>query len=672
MALTSLLLGLFLSAGAWQGPTGEIRGSVVVPKNDSAPAAVVVFLSPSSAKVGEPARPRLAYSQVECPVRERRFSCRVPVGVLDLRLRPSGYVAQYRWGAEVRAGQATELGSFAFMSGASVVGWVVGAEGPIDPRSCRIQLQPNVSQASALAGPRGAARRQTMSEATRPNERGFFHLDGIRRGVYTLIATQPGFAPTRVPFLSVHENGETDAGRIELYLPADVRFQVNPALDPLDRRWKIELWSGSAKSFSSLNVEKTVTAGEDGSFTIRALAPGHYAIRVSDPAGSAVGWQEIDLPTRESPIAIDLRFVWVDGRLRLGERPLAGDIWFGGRNGLVAIRMNADEEGRFAGLLPRPGVWRVDVETEGAGLHLSRLKVTVPKRAVGEKAKVEIRLPDTRVRGTVVDPEGAPAAGAQVLLLDDVGPARATTAEDGTFRFLGVSPGDVLLSAEQGDSQSDDVTVGVSENSDSPEVQLLLRRYQRLRGRLVGGDGPLQGVEIMAFPLLGVQALGSSPTATDQDGVFETKVPAGSLAVEIVAFPPGYALVVQPALLPSSEPIVLHARTDGGALRLRFPATPADEMPSTSWVALFTEAGFLDESLLRLWAGLNGVTSDDAHDLFAPALPPGSYRVCRVPESTPIATRLRLAAGGLRSGELSCVEGEIVAGAELVLRVPED
>jgi len=235
-----------------------------------------------------------------------------------------------------------------------------------------------------------------------------------------------------------------------------------------------------------------------------------------------------------------------------------------------------------------------------------------------------------------------------------------------------VSPGEVVLSAERGDLQSDEAAVRVSEDHDTPEVRLQLRRKEILRGRLVAGGAPLPGVQVLALPLQGGQLLASGAASTDQDGAFEVRVPAGSMAAEIVAFPPGFALLVQPALLPSSEPIVLHAQTDGGALRLRFPASSGDDAPLISRAAIFTNGGFLDEVLLRQWAGLNGVTGNDAHELFAPELPPGPYRVCRVSQSLPVAARLRLTAGGAGASSLSCVEGEVFAGSELVLRVPED
>ena len=61
--------------------------------------------------------------------------------------------------------------------------------------------------------------------------------------------------------------------------------------------------------------------------------------------------------------------------------------------------MNADEEGRFHGVLPRPGKWNVSVVAEDLDLERELRKIEVEPSKITEVADLEIRIPATDLQG---------------------------------------------------------------------------------------------------------------------------------------------------------------------------------------------------------------------------------------------------------------------------------
>jgi uncharacterized GH25 family protein len=76
--------------------------------------------------------------------------------------------------------------------------------------------------------------------------------------------------------------------------------------------------------------------------------------------------------------------------------------------------MESDDEGRFHGILPREGPWRIEVQAaEPAFSTWARAEVDAGRAG---KATLDIRLPDTRIFGHVVDEQGKPVARADVIV----------------------------------------------------------------------------------------------------------------------------------------------------------------------------------------------------------------------------------------------------------------
>jgi uncharacterized surface anchored protein len=149
---------------------------------------------------------------------------------------------------------------------------------------------------------------------------------------------------------------------------------------------------------------------------------------------------------------------------------------------------------------------------------------------VVEDETTTVELPLGRgavVRGRVTDEQGAPIAGADVMILDadfarvraqrttHVGPATAETAEDGSFTVSGVEPGDAQLSVRK----QGYVAIRKAIQADGEtSVDVQLSRGLSLSGIVTRGGKPVAGATVGAStPAVGGE---HQPAVTDDDGRF--------------------------------------------------------------------------------------------------------------------------------------------------------
>src|SRR5258708_5592633 len=98
-------------------PSSRIKGTVVAAEDGPKVTSLEIGFQLQSTP------PRT--SHVECPVvANGAWTCELPAGMADLRLKSRGYMAQYRWNAKLPAGGETDLGPLVLKRGASVVGRV--------------------------------------------------------------------------------------------------------------------------------------------------------------------------------------------------------------------------------------------------------------------------------------------------------------------------------------------------------------------------------------------------------------------------------------------------------------------------------------------------------------------------------------------------------------------
>jgi hypothetical protein len=658
-------------------PAGEVAGTVRLPAAEKLPAELTVRFN-SSPDPGK--APLFPETIVTCPVRdtgakgtiaEGAFSCQVPAGKLDLRLRARGFVSHFRWGVTVAPGKSYPAGTLSLVRGASVIGRVDTAEGALSAETCKVELKPLA--AGRGTSPEDLERRGGLGLTTSVDRRGFFHFEGVKPGSYILSASQPGYAPAEIFPVSVLEGAESDV-RQPLLLQRALTLEVilDPPLDPWSQSWTVDLDKESAVPFSAESIGQAEPAGE-GRFLRKGLSPGDYWIEVRDSRGSAFASSEVTLAPGGAPVEIRLPLVWVEGEVRLGDEPLAAQLWFGGETGRERILMRSDAEGEFSGVLPHGGEWEVDLDAASPVVRRRVRKVAVREDKDTGRARVRIEVPDTRLAGEVVNEKGDKAPGARVAMVElETGrPSFVTADREGRFEAAGLPEGAVTLLASVADARSDELVVQLSEDSPATSLRLVLRKVREVRGVVASPSGGVPGARVLALPRGGGAAMwpAALQAVADVEGRFTLKVPAGVASLQVVVLPPGFALTQLRLDDLSQETLTLPVSAQGGTLRI-VPGDPAGEAdpsdPASERLIVWNAGAVTDATLLGAWAAMNGAPAPGPAGLVVPGVQPGAYVACW--------TDLAGAYASLQQGApipgLACASGVLSAGAELTLERP--
>ena len=625
-------------------PTGALEARVRPPRDGPPPAQLQVRFAPA------PGAGELPQATIACPVERGRWRCEVPAGLLDLRIHAPGLIPFYRWGEKITAGRIVSLGELQLKRGASVAGRIETVNGVPPDHACRVRLE-----ARRLAGPGSRAEvermRATALEA-RSNPRGWFEFSGVPPGSYAVKLEEKGFAPVERAPIVVEEGLQLELLEpLVLAPPLGLEVEISPPLGPSEQPWRLRL----SRRLSGDDVKDDTrhgTASREGRWRQSNLAPGRYLLFVTDDHGNQWASEEVEVARGAPPVTIEVGGVEVRGRVLLGHDPVAATLWFGGRRGGQRIRMEADEKGKFTGVLPRAGKWPVDVSADALAGITPTVKVEVP--AGKRVAEIEIRIPDTRLAGDVVDSQGTPAAGASVHLM--TGEGGETTADAaGKFAFRGVPSGAAGLEASLGDETSGPVQATIAEGSDSPTVHLVLGKQLVLHGTVATGSGPVPGAMLIGVPSVATVPFGRSAQAqTDVTGSFELRVPQGTQTLTLFVFALGYAMRMLPVTVDPAQFLDIAVEPAGGTLVLEVPAGP----PA---VVVHGDA-FSLESILGMWARMQGSRPPDAGGpLVVPNVEAGPYSLC-------------VQKGALRSGSAppasQCASGMLAPQGRLELRLP--
>lgn len=647
-------------------PETRLRGRLRPPQGHALPASVGVRLQRAGSSSG---RSGFAGASLLCPVDEKgQLDCRAPrVAGVDLRLRTPGYASRFFWDLDLSAGAAHDLGIVALTPGASVVG--------------RVEVPPGfavgdvVARLAPLAGaaPRdGGDRvdRQVGSEAV-PDGRGFFAFEGLAAGAYRLEVRHPGLAAFEMVPVRVIDGGQTEvAETIVLAEPAPLRLLFDPPFDPYGEDWAVELFQhvGPAQR-SRVLADRTLRA--TSGFLEAVAAPAPYEVRVLDSRGVRVATVEVIFDAGGESRLIEVRPIFVDGLVTLGDEPLRARVTFRGSS---TFEMESDADGIFQGYLPTAGEWDVEVVADEPPVRRRTRAVEVEVEEGGARAALHLRVPDTRLRGTVVDERGTPVEGATVTVTDPLLSTRevtATTDGEGEVEIHGLDAGTLQARAELRRGEGEEVSSAPANvelrEGDAAEVRLVLRPHARLRGRLVAAGGnpvPNAWVEALPFDAAGVfDAAFAQPRSTDAAGRFDLSLPRSTAAVHLTALAPGHPLTQWEVELGDVGDLVLGSAA--GTLIVELPGRVADvpwSDPTAPRPWLVTTTGKLPLSLLGQWAGANGVAWErDDPRLVLPSLAPGGYSVCWLGAHEAM---LRTAGG------TGCVGGEIAGGGALTLRLP--
>jgi len=187
-----------------------------------------------------------------------------------------------------------------------------------------------------------------------------------------------------------------------------------------------------------------VTSRAVGAEPVRfeGLPTGMYVVALHGSAPTERFFQKINVGADDERILrLNVPKRRLTGQLTMGGKPLGGvivtlqhDTWN------WTSRLTADADGRISAPLWDEGDYLVDLR-EG--------NLTAPVKLMaalgGAEAKLDVALPNRRIRGVVVDEQGNPIAKVKVILRGEreglIAPIPILTTKDGRFDYPGIEPG---------------------------------------------------------------------------------------------------------------------------------------------------------------------------------------------------------------------------------------
>ncbi|BDG03984.1 carboxypeptidase regulatory-like domain-containing protein [Anaeromyxobacter oryzae] len=278
--------------------------------------------------------------------------------------------------------------------------------------------------------------------------------DGLARvpsrpGAYLVAVRAPGLA-TGVAELIRAPGAEATHVEVALAPPAalDGVVRVRGAGTPVAAR--VTLVPAGARVLTALDAPPeesvSVVADGDGRFSAEGLAPGTWTVLVGAPGLHPVRVERVAVP-RAAPLAVELEpLATLSGEVALASgRPATGATVRAVSRAHAASAI-ADASGRFVLAVPA-GEYALLAAAPG---EAGALDAAVAVGPGGTARGLALRLgPAAVLDGVAVRADGAPAAGADVVLLrHDAGGrvARTAAGADGRFTLRDVAPGAYDLS----------------------------------------------------------------------------------------------------------------------------------------------------------------------------------------------------------------------------------
>lgn len=435
------------------------------------------------------------------------------------------------------------------LAGATLRGRVTGPDGaPLEGAQVRVRPQDET-----LRWLYGEGRRASSAAD------GTFELMGVRPTRAARVqASLEGWLPADQTDLELVDGGELVGLELRLAAGLSIEGLVRGRDGSPRPGARVTVRGGPGAAGQEVGA---ANADAEGRFRVTGLAEGRYTVTArsrptrrlaSAPPPAAAGAEAAPAgdPDPDSPALerAEVRSVPAGGpflELVLAPGPgLSGRVVDAAGQAVPRFRARAGQgnesfDGRFddpSGTFelegPFAGTWTVRVEAEGH-VQIETLSVEVPQTEA-----LVIRLERAaRLSGRVVDPDGRPAAGAQVSLRHGAGrtgmffggggagaaTARrsisATSDAQGHFDLDDVAPGDARLSATHGAwSASEEQALELAPGVPITDLTLALRRGGTVEGRIFDGAGqPDAGRVVMAMG--GAGSMPASATS-DAQGAF--------------------------------------------------------------------------------------------------------------------------------------------------------
>ncbi len=590
-------------------PTANLEGEIGKADSPESIDEIGAKFSPSPGSKGP--KGYLREGIVTCPVRERRFACVIPAGTFDLRLRAKGHVSIYRWREELAPGATLRLGSIGFRRGASLVGRVVSTDRDAPkPGACTVRLEP--------PGVSTKAKGNDEYPSSGVDKNGFFHLQVVPPGKWVVVAEQEGFAAARRA-VTILERMEANLNEpLVLARPARLELNLLPPQDPAGKPWMVELLdvTDTGRAEPLVNVPASIA----GFWAKDRLSTGRRLVVRARTSDGHAWWADGTAFELAGPVHrrnLDLGFEEVDGTLRLGETPLAGQLAFGAPEENISIALRSGSDGKVSGALPRLGKWRVLVTSESPSV---RREIDVElTRGPNGRGRVEIILEDRALIGEIVDENGKRLDRAILTISAKAANSREVTqefVEGGAFRLTGYAPGGYLLKAEGSGRVSETVVAEIAADGSSPFLKIVAVPNVSIDLRVVTEGGtPVAAANLNILQTTVFPGLTTISRRTDASGRASFKTNPGIPQQCFVVSQAGLTTkVFSVSPSPDEQEVVLPG--SGGTLEIRKPAPNDGEA-----IVLWQGPCYLPSGLLGMIGRGDGATLME--------MAPGEYRLCR-------------------------------------------
>jgi len=356
-------------------------------------------------------------------------------------------------------------------------------------------------------------------------------------GTFVLRAVRPGKTELTV----THEDYRPEERTLDELVDGEVREGLAFTLDSGERvAGVVRLPSGEPAPGATIRLRDTgegdehtdlpdsrkVQSEDDGSFAIRALGVGPFALRAvhrADAGGEASvfkAYVEDVVPTAVLTLRLAAT-VSVPVEVRDDVGTAIEEFTLRAEQADVAIRHFVRAEYTEGEALVElgelvPGRW--SLTASGAGHTPSdELEFHVPH----DGPPLVVTLPRAAtLTGTVVDPNGRPVAGAEVTAELTEEWRHAETGDDGSFRIEDVTPGAVKVHADAEDwAPSDERPVDVASGQTVEQLVLSLNRGGSLSGEVFAKDGTPAANRMIQIEASRGNDGGSA--TSDADGTFE-------------------------------------------------------------------------------------------------------------------------------------------------------
>lgn len=458
---------------------------------------------------------------------------------LTLEAAKAGYVTAKRHGLTLKPGEAVKDVALVVKSGLEARGRVVDSAGqPI--AGAEIRLSP-VERGGARFVFQFAGVNREKPDATTGAD-GSFRVAGLEAGEYALSVSRDGYAPRRVPSATVAEKGPNDWPEIVLAAGVPIAGVVKSSKGDAIVGAEVFAFAEGNSRNSRTDPEgkfRIEGFGTERRVMVNVMAEGYASLqRQVTPSPEEVAFVlttsgtirgRVEDAATNRPVT-DFRASYADARGQLagGVRVVMG---LGERE-----KAFQSPDGSFELADVPPGKWGVRVSAPGyrpaevSGIEIAQgetkegVVVALKKGAV-----ISGRVLDPR-RGTGVpnaavswtegsDASGMGAAMGALARLDGLGASAATTDADGRFRFDGLPPGKITVSAEHPDFVEVSKQV---ELDDEESVDLTLGLGGSISGSVLAKDGRtgIPGADVLLRDQGEAFSVGDNSTRADSAGNF--------------------------------------------------------------------------------------------------------------------------------------------------------